>query len=117
MNSPDDKFKYDICRVVGHEVDEDNYICLRCDKSIIKDELEKRLSTQFLGRKITSDLPYQIELAATDILYNAISNGSITAFRNMQVRTYTVGQHEITVDVMPCYGLHFDSIHISFNYF
>jgi hypothetical protein len=117
MNEPEDKFKYDICRVVGHETSEDNYICARCDKSIIKEELEKRLSTQFLGRKITAELPNQLSHAAITILTNAITTGSILAFQNLSVRTYTIGHHELTVDIMPCYGLHFYTIQVNFNYF
>jgi hypothetical protein len=117
MNSPDDKFKYDICRVVGHETTEDDYICTRCDKSIIEVELRERLSAQFLGRKMTSDLPTQIERSASTILFGAIQNGTLISFRNLDVRTYTIGHHEIIVDVMYCYGIHYHTLHISFNYF
>jgi len=93
------RFRYDICRVVGHETEEDSIVCTRCEYNIFAKHLEERLANQFLGRKVTSELPYHIQASTVNLLNEEIMAGEVISFKNVEVTTYTVGQLKITFDV------------------
>ena len=110
MIDSEKKFRYDICRAVGHELEEYSYICNRCEYNVFAKQLEERLATQFIGRKITSETPRHIQAMSTHILNEFINDGTIISFKNIDVEAYVVGQIKISFDVgIPqCY----DTLHM-----
>jgi hypothetical protein len=93
------RFRYDICRVVGHETDENSVVCTRCEYNIFAKHLEERLANQFIGRKVTADLPYYIRDSTAALLNEEIMAGEVLDYKNIEVRAHIVGQLCITFDV------------------
>lgn len=93
------RFRYDICRVVGHETEEDSIVCTRCEYNIFAKHLEERLANQFLGRKVTSEIPYHIQASTCNLLNEEIMAGEIIEYKNVEVMAYTIGQLKVTFEV------------------
>lgn len=111
----DRKFKYDICRVVGHETGEGSIVCTRCEYNIFAHNLEARLTYQFVGRKVTSELPYYIRDSTVNLLNEEVQAGEIFDFKNVEVVTYTVGMFKISFDVkIPANPLIYHHVELTF---
>lgn len=110
------KFKYDICRILGHEPDETTYVCTRCEYNLICEKLKESLSNQYIGSKITSHLSSQLQVSADMILSDAMANGVIDSYVGLNVNySPRSRQFEMTVNIRPTYSLEYIQTRITFN--
>lgn len=98
------RFKYDICRVIGHE--NSLGFCDRCEFDLFAADLKDRLEAQFVGRKITSETIEHIRCTAREILFKQVDSGVIQDFRALRVdRPVNEPHHYLEVDALNSSGV------------
>jgi len=95
--SEDDKFRANLCRILGHNYDEMG-VCLRCEPEISA-QLKHSLYSMSVGRKITGNLLEEAKMCAANVLETMRQEGKIDSFSDLRTSLSIYGCPTIFVTV------------------